>query len=114
MTHLLFADNTLVSCDADLGQILFLRLVLFWFEVVFGLKINMGKSELVLVGVVPNIADMVDVLGCKQGSFPMKYLGLPLGANVRYSSIWNLIIEKMERRLAGWKQLYLSKGGKAP
>ena len=114
MTHLLFADNTLVSCDADLGQILFLRLVLFWFEVVFGLKINMGKSELVLVGVVPNIADMVDVLGCKQGSFPMKYLGRSLGANVRYSSIWNLIIEKMERRLAGWKQLYLSKGGKAP
>ena len=26
--------------------------------------------------------------------------------------VWNPIIEKMERRLAGWKQLYLSKGGK--
>ena len=64
------------------------------------------------MGVVPNIADMVDVLGCKQGSFLMKYLGLPLGANVRDSSIWNPIIEKMERRLVGWKHLYLSKGGK--
>ena len=42
----------------------------------------------------------------------MKYLGLPLGANVRDRSIWNLIIEKVERRLAGWKRLYLSKGGK--
>ena len=53
---------------------------MFWFEVVFGLKkINMGKSELVPVGVVPNIVDMVDVLGCKLGYFPMKYLGLPLG-----------------------------------
>ena len=82
---------------------MFLRLVLFWFEVVSGLKINMGKSELVFVGVVPNRADMVDVLGCKQGSFPMKYLGLPLGANVRDRSIWNLIIKKVERRLAGWK-----------
>ena len=86
--------------------------MLFWFEVVYRLKINMGKSELVLVGVVPNIADMVDVLECKQGSFPMKYLGLLLGANVRDSSIRNPIIEKMERRLAGWKRLYLSKGGK--
>ena len=85
--------------------------MLFWFEVVYRLKINMGKSELVLVGVVPNIADMVDVLECKQG-FPMKYLGLLLGANVRDSSIRNPIIEKMERRLAGWKRLYLSKGGK--
>ena len=79
MTHLLFVDDTLVLCDANLGQILFLQLVLFWFEVVSGLKINMGKSELVPVGVVPNIVDMVDVLGCKQGSFLMKYLGLPLG-----------------------------------
>ena len=42
----------------------------------------------------------------------MKYLGLPLGANVRDSSIWNPVIEKVERRLAGWKRLYLSKGGK--
>ena len=103
VTHLLFVDDTLVLCNADLGQILFLWLVLFWFEVVYGLKINMGKSELVLVGVVPNIADVVDVLGCKQDSFLMKYLGLSLGANVKDSSIWNPIIEKMERRLVGWK-----------
>ena len=86
--------------------------MLFWFEVVSELKINMGKSELVLVGVVPNIADVVDVLGCKQDSFLMKYLGLPLGANVKDSSIWNPIIEKMKRRLASWNLLYLSKGGK--
>ena len=100
------------SYDADLGQILFLRLVLFWFEVVSGLKINMDKSELVPVGVVPNIVDLVDVLGCKQGSLPMKYLGFPLGANVKDRSIWNPIIKKVERRLASWKRLYLSKGGK--
>ena len=35
VTHLLFADDTMVLCDVDLGQILFLWLVLFWFEVVF-------------------------------------------------------------------------------
>ena len=35
MTHLLFVDDTLVLCDADFGQILFLQLVLFWFKVVF-------------------------------------------------------------------------------
>lgn len=38
----------------------------------------MGKSALVLVGVVPDMNLLVDNLGCKQASFPMKYLGLPL------------------------------------
>ena len=50
--------------------------------------------------------------GCKQGSLPMKYLGLPLGAKFKDKSIWNPILEKMERRLEGWKRLYLSKGGR--
>ena len=75
-----------------------------------GLKINLGKSELVPVGVVHNIDLLLNVLGCKQGSLPLKYLGLPLGANSKDKSIWNPILEKMERKLAGWKRLYLSKG----
>ena len=43
---------------------------------------------------------------------PMKYLGLPLGANFKEKNIWNSVLEKVERRSAGWKRLYLSKGGK--
>ena len=46
----LFADDTLIFCDADLDQILILNMVLIWFEAVSGLKINLGKSELVPLG----------------------------------------------------------------
>ena len=53
-THLLFPDDALVLCDVVLDQILLLRLMLLWFEIVSRLKINMGKSELGPVGVVPN------------------------------------------------------------
>ena len=35
-----------------------------------------------------------------------------MGATFKDKTIWNPILEKMERRLAGWKKLYLSKGGK--
>ena len=42
----------------------------------------------------------------------MKHLGLPLGASHKEETIWNPVLEKMERHLAGWKRLYLSKGGK--
>jgi hypothetical protein len=42
----------------------------------------------------------------------MTYLGLTLGVKFNSMCIWNPILEKMEKRLAGWKRLYLSKGGK--
>ena len=39
---LLFANDMLIFCDADLDQIPILRIVLIWFEVVSRLKINLG------------------------------------------------------------------------
>ena len=91
---------------------LILRMVLIWFEAVSSLKVNLGKSKLVAVGTIHNIELLVAVLGCKQGPLPMKYLGLPFGAKFKDKTIWNPILEKMERKLAGWKKLYLSKGGR--
>ena len=41
----------------------------------------------------------------------MNYLGMPPGAHYKMSSIWSPILEKIERKLLGWKRLYLSKGG---
>ena len=43
---------------------------------------------------------------------PLKCLGLPLGAKFKDLSVWNPILERMERRLVDWKRMYLSKGGK--
>ena len=99
VSRLFFADDNLIFCDADLKQILILRMILIWFEAVSGLKINLGNSELVLVGVVHNIDLLINVLCCKQGSLPMKYLSLPLGAKFKDTTIWNPILKKMERRL---------------
>ena len=65
VSHLLFADDTLIFCDADLDQMLIIQQVLVWFGVVLGLKINLCKSELVTVGAFHNIELLVAVLGCK-------------------------------------------------
>ena len=43
VSHFLFADDTLIFCGADLDQVLFLRMILIWFEAVSGLKINLNK-----------------------------------------------------------------------
>jgi len=44
------------------------------------------------------------------------YIVIPFwNHNVKWwivSSVWNPILEKVERKLSGWKGLYLSKGGR--
>jgi hypothetical protein len=41
------------------------------------------------------------ILGCKVSKLPMTYLGLPLGSRFKEKTVWNGILEKMERRFAG-------------
>ncbi|XP_009599850.2 uncharacterized protein [Nicotiana tomentosiformis] len=112
VSHLLLADDTLVFCDADMDQLTCLKQVLQWFQIISGLKINLGKCEIFPVGEVANIDALSHVLGCKMGSLPTTYLGLPLGALKKDTTVWNPVIERVEKRLAGWQKRYLSKGGK--
>ncbi|XP_022873622.1 uncharacterized protein LOC111392499 [Olea europaea var. sylvestris] len=111
VSHLLFADDTLIFCDTDVRQFRNLRRVLLCFKAVSELKINLGISEAIKVGEADNVEELAAILGCRVAELPMTYLGLPLGARFKSKHIWNSIIEKVERRLAGWKRMYLSKGG---
>uniref|UniRef100_A0A2N9HY77 Reverse transcriptase zinc-binding domain-containing protein n=1 Tax=Fagus sylvatica TaxID=28930 RepID=A0A2N9HY77_FAGSY len=112
ISHLLFADDTLIFCGADSDQVTNLRHVFTWFEAVSGLKINLSKSEIVPVGDVPHIVELRQILGCKQSVLPLQYLGLPLGSTFKEQTIWTPVLERVEKRLASWKRLYLSKGAR--
>ena len=72
----------------------------------------MHKSEMVPIGEVDDVQALADILDCRVRTLPMSYLGMPLGASHNSPSIWNPILEKIERKLAGWKKLYLSKRGR--
>ena len=87
-------------------------MLFLYFQAVTGLSVNVCMSEMVLIGVVDNVHVLAGLLGCRVWNLPMSYLGMHLGAFHKSSFIWNPIFEKFERRLSGWKKLYLSKGGR--
>jgi hypothetical protein len=95
VSHLLFADDTIVFCAAVPEQLLHLCLVLTCFEAVTSLGVNMGKSELVPVGTVLNMYQLANILCCRIGALSLLYLCVSFKA----SSIWNPNLEKIERRL---------------
>ena len=90
----------------------YLSWLLMWFEACSGLKINLEKSELILVGRVHDMEGLVLELGCKVGGLPSCYLGLPLGAPFNSLAVWDGVEERFPRRLAMWKRQYISKGGR--
>ena len=112
VSHLLFADDTILFCNANEEQILHIRMLLLCFQAVTGLKVNALKSEMVPIGEVPNVFVLAEILGCRVRSLPMTYLGMPLGASHKSPTVWNPILEKFEHKLANWKKMYLSKGGR--
>ena len=112
VSHLLFANDTILFCDANEEQILHVRMLLLCFEAVTGLKVNALKSEMVSIWDVPNVHVLAEILGCRIGSLPMTYLSMPLGASHKSPTIWNPILKKIECKLASWKKMYLSKGGR--
>ena len=112
VSHLLFADDTILFCDADEEQILHVQMHLLCFQAMTGLKVNALKSEMVSNGEVPNVHVLAEILGCRIGSLPMTYLGMPLGASHKSPTVWNPIFEKIKRKLAGCKKMCLSKSGR--
>ncbi|RVW48778.1 hypothetical protein CK203_076109 [Vitis vinifera] len=81
ISHLLFADDTIVFCEARKEHLTHLSWILFWFEVASGLRINLDKSEIIPVGEVEEMEEMATELGCRVDSMPSVYLGLALGGS---------------------------------
>ena len=60
-----------------------------WFETIFGLRVNMDKSELIPVGRVENVEDLDSKLGCKVGRLPSTW-------GCRWVLLLNLYLLRME------------------
>ena len=58
----------------------------------------------ILVGCVGNVEDLTVKPGCKVGSPPSSYLGLPLGVPFKSMVAWDGVEERFQKILAIWKR----------
>ena len=111
ISHLQFADDTILFSSPDACSILNIKKILILFQLTSGLQINFHKSELLGVNVSEGkLKQLAQILCCRTGQLPLSYLGLPIGGNISRISLWAPLIEKMRKKLAGWKSKLLSIG----
>lgn len=53
-----------------------------------------------------------DFLSCSKGKILFLYLGLPVGANGRSMSTWEVLVESLNRKLNTWGHKYINFGGR--
>lgn len=71
VSHLKFADDSLLFCEADWVELLNLKRILRWFEILSGLKINYHRSVVCGVGASNTmLKDFAHLLNCKITSLP--------------------------------------------
>jgi len=83
-SHLQFADDTLIFSEAEEPYIFMIQKILIGFQALSGLVVNYKKSGLIILGKDDSWAQrMANMTGCLLVELPVKYLGIPLGANMR-------------------------------
>ncbi|GKV34438.1 hypothetical protein SLEP1_g42813 [Rubroshorea leprosula] len=113
VSHLQFADDTIFFGEASEDNIGVIKSIMRTFELVSGLKINFGKSQLMGIGVEDNWRNkMAFKLCCKEGEFPFKYLGIPIGGNHKRVAMWQPMVDSFKKKLTTWKGQFLSLGGR--
>ena len=113
ITHLQFADDTLIFCEPKMEFLINIKGLLSTFQGFSGLTVNYAKSGLIVLGKNDQWAEeAAAALQCSLVELPITYLGVPLGANMSRASSWQPIIERIQQRLSSWKASCLSRAGK--
>ncbi|GJR22496.1 RNA-directed DNA polymerase, eukaryota, reverse transcriptase zinc-binding domain protein [Tanacetum coccineum] len=113
LSHLFYANNVIILSEWNQNAMENIFQILNIVYIVFGLKINIHKSNVYGLGVSSNEVEvMASYTGCEAGFFSFTYLGLPIGSNMSRIANWQPLIDRFKARLSGWKANLLSIGGR--
>ena len=90
-----YADDTILCIQDDLEVAQNLKLLLYLYEGMSGLKINFNKSEVIMISHNNEKSLMyAEMFNCATGSWPIKYLGVPVSGSSIQVSTWLPLVEK--------------------
>ena len=110
ISHLFFADDSLLFCRASLGDVTTIQNILEVYETASRQQINKEKTTLffgksVSKEVKNSMKELLGVLGIKRYE---KYLGLPAIVGKNRSASLNYIKDRVWSKLQGWKEKLLN------
>ncbi|XP_055960697.1 uncharacterized protein LOC126668753 [Mercurialis annua] len=114
ISHLLFADDSIIFSQADMQSVIRIQPLLHKYALASGQVINMDKSDLFFSANVDSqlrrqIASFMQI---QHQSQSQKYLRIPTFFGASKSVTFSHIVHKIQHKLNGWTENYLSMGGK--
>lgn len=114
VSHIFFADDVLLFAKASASQATLILDILTRFETSYGLKINASKSKVFLSSAVKRskMDQIVSNTGIRRSTSLEKYLGFPMLHGRVQRREYDFLVEKINTRLASWKNKLQNKVGR--
>ena len=105
VTHLFFADDSLLFCWARLTELEVIQGILEVYEQASRQQINRGKTTLFFSKAIAEETkeEIINFLGVLEIKKYEKYLGLPVVVGRKKKASLNYIKERVWNKLQGWK-----------
>lgn len=108
-----YADDMAVVAHADVSSSATTKLILRIFAKISGLEINFSKSSYTPFNLHSDQMNMIhQIHSCRRQDLPVTYLGMPLTVRKPERHLFIPLLEKLEKKLAGWKGKLISRGGR--
>ncbi|GFZ09693.1 hypothetical protein Acr_21g0002920 [Actinidia rufa] len=113
ITHLAYADDLVLFSRGDPTSVSLLMEKLNYFGECSGLCINQTKSCFHAAGICnPDLERIKEISGVPQGSFPFRYLGIPVADSRLTISQYSPLIDRISDSISAWAGAILSYAGR--